>query len=403
MAAIVEVEDEVDGRKAADRLANDWENRDWVPVSPSPVWARAAVIRFGEIMAEQPSIFQASMKRADKGASTLSPRPFQGILECLQNADDLGAQQLRVAFRNRGRPELLIVHDGEPVTFANVGAMMIPWLSTKDGDADAAGRFGIGQRTLNALGGPIELHASPFHLVMDTDGPRPCDPESDVPRVYDGSRRDTMLVIPLSPKVTSEAIAGAVGELSAESLIFLTSIRELTYNDLEDPACNLRFTVEVEHVHQGSVDFDGTPTEVAVHDVRVVAGATSGLAPSFRRYSIRRPVPAGEARANKETGATTPLGICAPLTGGRPRGLYDRMPLPMPTGLLIGLNAQFDPDAARSTLIPNDWNLARMKDLGRLVGWAALDAFARETAIGWTHVPLASEAGGEDDWIDAAA
>lgn len=76
------------------------------------------------------------------------------------------------------------------------------------------------------------------------------------------------------------------------------------------------------------------------------------------------------------------------------------MPLPTATGLPIGLNAQFDSDAARSTLIPNDWNLARMKDLGYLVGWAALDAFERETATAWYHVPLTSEAGGDDNWVD---
>ena len=37
-------------------------------------------------------MLRASMRGADKGASTLTPRPFQGIVECLQNADDLGAR-----------------------------------------------------------------------------------------------------------------------------------------------------------------------------------------------------------------------------------------------------------------------------------------------------------------------
>jgi hypothetical protein len=394
------IEDEQAGRDSADRLANDWENRAWVPASPSISWARAAVVRFGEIMAEQRSIFRASMKRADKGASTLSPRPFQGILECLQNADDLAAKSLRVVYRDEGRPELLIVHDGECVTFANVGAMLLPWLSTKEEDADAAGRFGIGQRTLSALGGPIALHASPFHLVMSADGPEPCEPELDIPGIYDGASRDTMLVIPLSPKVTSERIADAVSELSAESLIFLKSIRELRYDDLGDPDRRLRFAVDVRHLDTGSINFDGTTVDVAIDDVSVIEGGRGAERPIFRRYNTQRPVPQGEERANKDTGATTPLGVCAPLDGGTPRGLYDRMPLPTATGLPIGLNAQFDPDAARSTLIPNDWNLARIKDLGQLVGWAALDAFARNTRTGWNHVALASEAGTAGGWME---
>ncbi|WP_106639508.1 sacsin N-terminal ATP-binding-like domain-containing protein [Allosphingosinicella vermicomposti] len=392
-------DDEQAGRDSADRLANDWDNRGWVPASPSISWARAAVVRFGEIMAEQRSIFRVSMKRADRGASTLSPRPFQGILECLQNADDLAAKSLRVAYRDEGRPELLIVHDGECVTFANVGAMLLPWLSTKEEDADAAGRFGIGQRTLNALGGPIALHASPFHLVMSADGPQPCEPEPDIPGIYDGVRRDTMLVIPLSSKVTSQRIADAVSELSAESLIFLKSIRELRYDDLGDPDRGLRFAVDVRHVDTGSISFSGTTVDVTIDDVSVIEGGRDER-PIFRRYNTQRPVPVGEERANKDTGATTPLGVCVPLGGGTPRGLYDRMPLPSATGLSIGLNAQFDPDAARSTLIPNDWNLARMKDLGQLVSWAALNAFARDMQTGWNHVPIASEAGTNGGWMD---
>lgn len=82
------------GRAAAEKLAHDWENRDWIPSSPTVEWARAAVSRLGEIMAEQPSILRASKEGASKGASTLSPRPFQGLVECLQNADDLGATVL---------------------------------------------------------------------------------------------------------------------------------------------------------------------------------------------------------------------------------------------------------------------------------------------------------------------
>jgi hypothetical protein len=389
------------GRQAADRLADDWENRDWVPASPSEAWARAAVVRFGEIMAEERPIFRASMKRADKGASTLSPRPFQGILECLQNADDLNATSLRVAYRHRGRPELLIVHDGDCVTFANVGAMLLPWLSTKEHDAGASGRFGIGQRTLNALGGPITLHAAPFHLIMGSEGPETCEPEVDVPGIYESARRDTMLVIPLSLKITSEKIAEAISELGVESLLFLKSIRELSYSNLEDPSLDLRFAVEVERVDEREIDFGSITAGVLIDDVRIVAGSGDAECSTFRRYSTERPVPSGEGRANKETGRTTTLGLCAPLSLGKPCGLYDRMPLPISTGLSIGLNAQFDPDAARSTLMPNEWNVARLKDLGCLVVWAALDAFARDTSIGWNHVPLEVEVNESENWVDA--
>jgi len=73
------------GRAAADRLAREWPDRSWVPTSPSDDWARGAIERFGELLREQPAIFRASREGSERGAESLSPRPFQGLLECLEN------------------------------------------------------------------------------------------------------------------------------------------------------------------------------------------------------------------------------------------------------------------------------------------------------------------------------
>lgn len=390
-------EDEIAGRAAADRLANDWDDRGWIPEPPSAAWARAAIVRLGEIIADQPSILRASMRGAGKGASTLSPRPFQGLIECLQNADDLGASTLRVAYRAEPRPELLIVHDGSPVTLANVGAMLLPWLSTKDDDSEASGRFGIGQRTLGSLGGPLAMHAPPFHFVMGDDGPEPCEPEPDVSGVYEAASRNTMLLIPLLPSVTAESVAEAVQELDADALIFLKSIQALHFRRLGDPSRDLELEVEVTPVGAAAIPFGEEEAVVEIADVRVLAPAGADVA-SYRRYSTRRAVGPDERRSNKATGTTTPLGVCVPIEGARPLRLYDRMPLPEFTGLAIGLNAQFDPDSARSTLQPNDWNKARFADLRWLVAWSALGAFARDTTSGWCHIPLQAEAHQGEGW-----
>lgn len=72
-------EESVAGYAAAEKLAYDWKNRDWIPKAPTFDWARAAVSRLGEIMAEQPSMLKAMKEGANRGASTLSPRPFQGL------------------------------------------------------------------------------------------------------------------------------------------------------------------------------------------------------------------------------------------------------------------------------------------------------------------------------------
>ena len=391
---------EIEGSDAADRLANDWHNRGWVPLDPSLEWARSAVGRLGEIIAAQPSMVRSSIRGAGKGASTMSPRPFQGLVECLQNADDLGAASLRVAYRTSPRPELLIVHDGSPVTLANVGAMLLPWLSTKDDDPEASGRFGIGQRTLSSLGGPITMHAPPFHFVMGDDGPELCEPEVDVANVYDASLRQTMLVIPLLPAVSGEAIAAAVRELNVDSLIFLKSICGLYFRNLHDPSKDLDFVVGLTPSSSGEIDFDGEAAAVDVTEVRVLAPAEETGRTRYRRYTTRRAVGPDETRSNKATGSSTPIGICVPLATARPLRLYDRMPLPIQTGLSIGFNAQFDPDSARSTLQPNDWNMARLADLGRLVTWAALAGFTEGSVSSWTHVPLEAEADDGEGWTE---
>lgn len=400
MAAVENSEEHLKGSAAADRLASDWDNRGWVPLNSSPDWARAAIGRLAEIIAAQPSMLRASMRGASKGASTLSPRPFQGLVECLQNADDLGAASLRVAYRTSPRRELLIVHDGSPVTLANVGAMLLPWLSTKDDDPESSGRFGIGQRTLSSLGGPIQMHASPFHFIMGDDGPKWCEPESDVENVYEAALRHTMLVIPLLPTVSSEAIAAAIRELNVASLIFLKSIRGLHFRNFEDQTQDLDFAVEVTSSGSGSIDFDGETAAVDVTEVRVLAPAEEAERTFYRRYSTRRAVGPDQVRSNKATGSSTPLGICVPLATARPLPLYDRMPLPVQTGLSIGLNAQFDPDSARSILQPNDWNIARFADLGRLVTWAAQKGFSEGSPSSWRHVPLKAEADDGAGWTE---
>ena len=185
-----------------------------------------------------------------------------------------------------------------------------------------------------------------------------------------------MLVIPLLPGVTGESVAGAIRELDVDALIFLKSIRALRFRHLGDQSNDLEFAVEVMPVGVGAISFGDEEAAVDVADVRIVEPAGANPAPWWRRYSTRRTVAPGEKRSNKATATTTPISVCVPMEGVRPLRLYDRMPLPVLSGLTIGLNAQFDPDSARSTLRPNEWNDARLVDLGRLVAWSALKAFA---------------------------
>ena len=70
-------------------------------------------------------------------------------------------------------------------------------------------------------------------------------------------------------------------------------------------------------------------------------------------------------------------------------------------GFPISLNAQFDPDSARTTVLKQPWNIDRIADLGRLLSSTALYAFEHEPVLGWLHVPLRSEQN-VADWLGAA-
>ena len=178
------------GRRAADRLCDDWPEVGGIPDAPSEASARGAVERLAHRMQEQPALFRAIREGSERGAESLSPRPFQGVLEVLQNADDHGARELRMAVQRRHRRKLLIVHNGPPVQLTHVGAMVLPWVTTKADDPSASGRFGIGLKTFGSLGGPVEVHCVPFHFRIEGMGPVVCSPAQSIDGLYQPEHRD---------------------------------------------------------------------------------------------------------------------------------------------------------------------------------------------------------------------
>lgn len=386
------------GRAAAERLCRAWPDVSWAPHEPTAAWARGAVEGFAEIVRAQYPIFRAGQKAAEKSASTLSPRPFQGLAETLQNADDLGATEVRIAYRSAPRAELLLAHDGRPVLLKDMGAMIIPWLSAKDDDDEASGRFGIGQKTLKALGDPIAMHCVPFHFEMQAESPVALSPAEPIPQVYEPGRRDTMLVVPLNAGVDGADVRVAVAELGVGSLLFLKTVRRLTFVDLDTPGQVDAYGLTADIPQAAMLPFFHSELEVLTAELTVVEPPAEAGA-RYRRYWTRRPTPNGQVRANKATGRITPLGLAvAHIPDGRGH-LYDRVRMPVEVRFPVSLNAQFDPDAARSTVLPVDWNVHRFKDLGELLGSATLAAFAAAPAGAWSHVPLAAEADGIGGWL----
>lgn len=384
-----------EGEAAAERLANEWPDVGWIPEDPTAEWAKGALVRFRSLISEQPPLFRASRRGAGRGASSLSPRPYQGVVEVLQNADDLDASELRIAVRNRGgRRELLFVHDGHRVQLHHVGAMLLPWLTTKSDDPFLSGRFGIGQQTLRFLGGPLEVHCSPFHFVVEDDGPAVARRASPIEGLYEDHGSNTLFVLPLLKRVDLDELTEFVRGLGPESLLFLQSIRMITLWDLGQQR---RPTVE--HKLRASskrrVDLTINGEATSAERVELRAGAAR-----FVRYMVSKPIGDGEAkRDGKATGSTTPLGIAVPARENVGH-LYDRLPMPIAPGFPFSLNAQFDPDAPRTSLLRTEWNQERISDLGALTASIAIELFQTDPAVAWSAFPLRRDLDeGLDGWL----
>ncbi len=271
--------------------------------------------------------------------------------------------------------------------------MVLPWVSTKTDDPYASGRFGSGQKTLRALGGPIAAHCSPYHFEMG-EIPTVCSPEAELAGFYDPSARNTLLVIPLDAEVDTAALSQFMVNLGTRSLVFLRSIRRIALIDPKTGAAIVDHQLHDRRRHTVTLEVHGH-----VLDGEVIELTDRDRRQTYVRYLVEVPLEADEWRHNKATGPTTTLGVCVPRDPEEGL-LYDRLPLPVPSRLPVGLNAQFDPDTSRSTLTERAWNTRRFVELGDLVAAVALDLFARDPRRGWGAVPLLHDVpDGIGEWL----
>ena len=217
--------------------------------------------------------------------------------------------------------------------------------------------------------------------------PEPCEPASDVEDIYDAALRHAVLVIPLLPTVFDRSMAAAF-ELNVDSLIFLEGIREFASRTFEDPSQDLNFAVEVAFGGRRKDDFEGGAATVKVTDVRFSRRAEEAERHATVRSSTRRAIGPDERRSDKADWIEhADLDLQFRWRPRDPLRLYDRIryrygPLP------IGLNAQFDPDSARSTLQPEQLEHRALRRSRTPGSWAALKGFSEGRASSWSHVPL---------------
>src|SRR3990170_1545796 len=82
----------------------------------TPEFARAALAELEQLQRGTPGALREVLEGAQMTAEQLNVESFHGLIEIVQNADDLRAGEVRVAIRKSGKHgRLLIAHNGDRV------------------------------------------------------------------------------------------------------------------------------------------------------------------------------------------------------------------------------------------------------------------------------------------------
>ena len=394
------LDDEAAGRGAARWLWDHWPDEGSVRERLTEEFASAAIDELSRIRKERTAgVLSAALDGAERSAEQLNVESFHGIVEIVQNADDLGATSVNIAFQRSGKSTRLFVsHDGDRVHLPNTLAMTLAFVSTKTEDPRTKGKFGIGLKTLGRLGSRLSVHSPPYHYSIEEGTLVLADPAPPIKGLFRATEDETLLELALHSGFDLREFHAWLSERGASWLIFLDAVRNVRLIDLRS----------------GKILVDHRLRDIKTDNIEIKL--TTGICPCERkrlrevgrrrtwtRYSIEQPVPDKLRRKHKATGSSTPLGVAVP-SDNCTAPLYAGLPLEMPGDLPLALNAQFDPDTARRTVLDTPWNNWLFNRIGDLVGAAILSRFEEAPADGWSAVPLLKELQTrEDEWLHTTA
>lgn len=378
------------GHRAALRVWADDPDAALAEDPRHPDFAEGVLSGLTQSLKAAPGAMKRVVRHAGAAAEDLNVDAFQGLVEVLQNADDLGARHVRFALSGgEDASRLMIAHDGAPVSYQHVLAMMLPYLTTKSGDAEQKGRFGIGLKTLKRISTGIGIHSAPYHFTADgldlhTIVAAPAIEEFYRPGV------DTLFVLDLVAGFSSTDLQDWFNAWSEDELIFLRSVRSFAWFDLDTGESQIR---KVEPGPWTTVS--DTTGELPALTTRRVHGSEG----SWTLFRAEMPTPDHLNRSHKATGAATVVQIALP-DHDHPAGLFIGFRTRIPVSLPFSIDAQFDPTTAREGLISNAWNrwlISRCGDVVAAVGFAEL---RRNPANAWAIIPLPDETVGvaTDGW-----
>jgi hypothetical protein len=347
-----------------------------VPEPEGEAATEAAVERLGSRFARLDGQVRHALRRTRDHAGNLSSDRLQGLSEIVQNAEDLGATDVRILMWGW---ELLIAHNGSPVRLPDVLALAMPWLTSKAEQAESTGRFGIGLMTLQSLSPHLEVHCGHYRFRVG-------DPDIAVARPFplpDWFAGDTWTVlrVPLEPGVLgADEVDAWLAEWGDSALLFLGSVGSITHLD-EQGRVRHRLALDRETGEPFEAVVGGQSADVETGEARAGDGS---------RWLICRttvPSPSGITRSHKAVGSTTAIAVALPLGPDDAGRIYAGLPV-ADTALSLCINAQFDPIASRQALDDTPWNRALNELVGDLWKAAALWQFRRDPARAWRAVPL---------------
>lgn len=189
--------------------------------------AQAAVRRFGQLFEDLPGSIADALDAAQDSGELLSNDRLQGIAEVIQNADDVAATKVRLSVTPT---DLWLGHNGNPVRLRHVLGFATPWLSTKGGQTETTGRFGIGLMTLRALSDTIEVHCHPYHFGLGKPTITPVDLPAPPPGLDEPGW--TTLRVPLgSHGVSPSELEEWLDHWEDSALLFLRQVTEVSLLD----------------------------------------------------------------------------------------------------------------------------------------------------------------------------
>ena len=196
----------------------DLERPSFEPTDAETAWT--AVQHLGELFGDLRPAIAAALGAAWGSGALLSSDQLQGLVEIIQNADDVEATEVRFLSRPT---ELLACHNGTPVRLEHVMSLATPWLSTKADDAEAIGRFGVGLTTLQSLSTTLEVHCPPYHCRIGDPTVAPTEVPELPSRFCEPGW--TTLRIPLQPgRLQSRELEDWFDRWDSSALLFLRHV-----------------------------------------------------------------------------------------------------------------------------------------------------------------------------------